>query len=79
MIQLSASWREFWINIEHLALAYVLTATIGWEREKEAHSAGVRTFPIVGMASGCYLLLMGYKPDSGDQSPLKRWLDRDIT
>ena len=57
MIQLPENWQEIWSNFEHVAVAYILTATIGWESEREAHGAGVRTFPIVGMASCGYLLL----------------------
>ena len=45
-----------------------MTAFIGWDREKEAHSAGLRTFPIVGMASCGYLLVLGAQPDVAAQS-----------
>ena len=31
--------------------AYALALPIGWDREKEARSAGLRTFPLVAMAS----------------------------
>jgi putative Mg2+ transporter-C (MgtC) family protein len=55
-------------------MAYVLTASIGWESEREAHSAGVRTFPIVGMASCGYILLLGNQPDIGAQSRLLQGL-----
>ena len=58
MIQIPVDWHEIWRNFQHVALAYILTATIGWESEREAHTAGVRTFPIVGMASCGYLLLL---------------------
>ncbi len=74
MTQLSAGWQELWNNFEHVAIAYILTASIGWEREREAHSAGVRTFPIVGMASCGYLLLLGTQPGAGDQSRLLQGL-----
>lgn len=74
MIELSATWQDIWVNFEHVAIAYLLTAAIGWEREREAHNTGVRTFPLVGMASCGYLLLMGYKPDTGDQSRLLQGL-----
>ncbi|HEV2178017.1 MAG TPA: MgtC/SapB family protein [Terriglobia bacterium] len=46
------------ITLGKIFLAYLLTLPIGWEREREAHSVGVRTFPIVAMASCAYLLLM---------------------
>jgi putative Mg2+ transporter-C (MgtC) family protein len=61
-------WQEGWNFLRPLAIAYLLTAIIGWDREREAHSAGLRTFPIVGMASCGYLLILGTHPDSGDQS-----------
>jgi putative Mg2+ transporter-C (MgtC) family protein len=44
--------------------AYLLALPTGWFREKEAHAVGIRTFPIVAMASCGYLLLM-----QGDGSP----------
>ncbi len=33
-----------------LAVAYVLVLPIGWDREKEDRSAGLRTFPLVAIA-----------------------------
>jgi putative Mg2+ transporter-C (MgtC) family protein len=41
-----------------LALAYSLALPIGFNREHEQHTAGVRTFPIVAMAS-CGLAMIG--------------------
>ncbi len=61
-------------NLGRLILAYVLTLGIGWESEMEAHTAGIRTFPIVSMASCGYLLLMGPHPDAADQSRLLQGL-----
>src|SRR5579863_1662907 len=57
-----------WRNFGQIAITYVLTALIGWEREREAHSAGLRTFPLVGIASCGYLLILGAQPTSADQS-----------
>jgi putative Mg2+ transporter-C (MgtC) family protein len=74
MIQLPENWQEIWSNFEHVGLAYILTATIGWETERETQGAGVRTFPIVGMASCGYLLLVGYHPDAAAQSRLLQGL-----
>ncbi|MGA2145004.1 MAG: MgtC/SapB family protein [Bryobacteraceae bacterium] len=53
-------------EILRLALAYFLALPIGWYREKEAHSIGVRTFPLVSMASCGYLMLVAN--GSTDQS-----------
>jgi putative Mg2+ transporter-C (MgtC) family protein len=61
-------WQEAWQDLQQIGLTYVLTAFIGWDREKEAHSAGLRTFPIVGMASCGYLLVLGSQPDVAAQS-----------
>ena len=51
-----------------IGLTYILTAIIGWQREHEEHGAGIRTFPIVGMASCGYLLVLGANPDVAAQS-----------
>jgi len=74
MISLSALWQDVWQNFEHVAIAYLLTVPIGWESEREAQGAGVRTFPIVGMASCGFLLLLGSQPNSADQARLLQGL-----
>jgi len=38
-------------HVAVLAVAYALAFPIGWDREKEARSAGLRTFPLVALAS----------------------------
>lgn len=38
-------------HILALTGAYVLALPIGWDREREARSAGLRTFPLVAVAS----------------------------
>ncbi len=48
----------FTVNLIKIALAYILALPTGWDRERESHSAGVRTFPIVAIASCGYLLLV---------------------
>lgn len=42
---------EIWPHCVALAGAYALAFPIGWDREKKARSAGLRTFPLVAMAS----------------------------
>jgi uncharacterized membrane protein YhiD involved in acid resistance len=68
MLDSLGHWQEVWKDLQQVGIAYVLTALIGWDREKEAHSAGLRTFPIVGMASCGYLLVLGPQPDAAAQS-----------
>ena len=46
-------------GLEHLldlALSYSLALPIGWERERAERSAGVRTFPLVAIASCAFVL-----------------------
>jgi putative Mg2+ transporter-C (MgtC) family protein len=38
-------------DVVKLITAYVLALPVGWYREREAHSVGVRTFPVVAVAS----------------------------
>ena len=40
-----------------VAIAYVLALPIGWERFKHDRSAGLRTFPLVSLASCAYMLV----------------------
>ena len=65
---LSNEWHSVAIPALQIAITYALTAIIGWQRESEEHGAGVRTFPIVGMASCGYLLVLGSNPDVAAQS-----------
>src|SRR5258708_5658048 len=50
----------YWLldsNFGKILIAFLLTVPLGWVREKEAHSVGLRTFPIVAVASCGYLLI----------------------
>src|SRR5438874_5790730 len=46
-----------WHAVGRLLIAYFLALPVGWYREKEAHTVGVRTCPLVAMASCAYVLL----------------------
>src|SRR5712664_576959 len=61
-------WQDALRGLQQVGIAYLLTALIGWNREREEHAAGLRTFPIVGMASCGYLLILGPQPDAAAQS-----------
>jgi putative Mg2+ transporter-C (MgtC) family protein len=50
-------WLQDVESIAKIAGAYLLAMPVGYAREKEAHSVGVRTFPVVAMASCGYVLL----------------------
>ncbi len=50
-------WGDLPNHLVRLALAFLLALPIGWNRERDARSAGLRTFPIVAMAS-CGLAIL---------------------
>src|SRR5262249_3830360 len=50
-------WAQELHDAVKLAVAYILALPVGWYREKEAHSVGLRTFPVVAMASCGFALL----------------------
>jgi putative Mg2+ transporter-C (MgtC) family protein len=50
------NWQVMLDATVRILLAYALALPIGWERERE-RTSGVRTFPLVAMASCGYVLL----------------------
>lgn len=57
MVNIAAALTDQGYEVLRLAIAYVLALPVGWYREQEAHSVGLRTFPLVAMASCGYVLL----------------------
>jgi putative Mg2+ transporter-C (MgtC) family protein len=71
----------FWETGSHLlnlAVAYALALPIGWNREKEERSAGIRTFPLVAVAS-CGFVLIAIGVLGKDSSAQARILEGLIT
>src|SRR5690349_21722613 len=56
-MQIPADWSTAWHDISRLIISFLLALPIGWYRERESHSVGIRTFPLVAMASCGYVLL----------------------
>lgn len=50
-------WSETGTVLLKVAGAFVLALPIGWEREQSERGMGLRTFPLVAMASTVYLML----------------------
>lgn len=50
-------WQAEVLDLGKLLVAYGLALPVGWYREQEAHSIGVRTFPLVAVASCGYVLV----------------------
>jgi putative Mg2+ transporter-C (MgtC) family protein len=51
---------QSWLQLSELALAFVLSALIGLEREYRQTSAGLRTYTLVGISSALILLISKY-------------------
>ena len=50
-------WTKILTHLMNVVIAYLLALPVAWDREKEARSAGLRTFPLVAVASCGYMLL----------------------
>jgi putative Mg2+ transporter-C (MgtC) family protein len=50
-------WTRILSHLISVTAAYLLALPVAWDREKEARSAGLRTFPLVAVASCGYMLL----------------------
>lgn len=57
-VNIDINWPHIVYNLTHLAAAYLLALPIAWNREREVRSAGLRTFPLVAVAS-CGFMLQG--------------------
>jgi len=57
-MNISIDLGEVFQNIIYMAIAYVLAMPIAWDREHRVRSAGLRTFPLVAVAS-CGFMLIG--------------------
>ena len=45
------------VHLTKLGLAFLLALPVAWDRESEERSLGLRTFPLVAMASASYVLV----------------------
>lgn len=61
-------WTEIFPYLGQLLLAFVLALPIAWERERSTRLMGLRTFPLVAVASCSYILVgnavIGDSPDA---------------
>ncbi len=59
-------WGVVVLHVRDLLIAYILALPIGWDREKNSRTAGLRTFPLVAVASCAYMLVGLQVLDSTD-------------
>ena len=55
---LDINWSTVLSHLTLLGVAYILAIPIGWNRERYERSAGLRTFPLVAVAT-CGFMLVG--------------------
>jgi putative Mg2+ transporter-C (MgtC) family protein len=58
MQPLSFDWHFFVLALEKIAIAWALVVPTGWWSEKQGNAVGIRTFPLVAMASCGFLMLL---------------------
>lgn len=72
-MQAAFDWGQTGSHALRIALAYILALPVGWNWERIRHSTGLRTFPLVAVASCSYVLVAHYALGPGNAS-----LDRVI-
>jgi putative Mg2+ transporter-C (MgtC) family protein len=67
---LSIDWQLIMSHLFSAGIAYLLALPVAWDQEERSRSAGLRTFPLVAMASCGYLLLAinVFTDKGGDQA-----------
>ena len=57
-MQFDIDWPVVWSNLVLMGIAYLLAVPAGLNRERNARSAGLRTYPLVALGS-CAFMLVG--------------------
>lgn len=80
MDRLAQQFSQFDIvpHLVALAVAYLLALPIGWNREREERSAGLRTFPLVAVAT-CGFIQAAERIAVGEPEALARIIEGLIT
>ncbi len=64
-------WYRMLVNLGHVAGAYLLALPLAWEREHANRPMGLRTFPLVAVAS-CGFVLTGVQISGGNPDAIAR-------
>lgn len=64
--QFPVEWSAILNHLLHLLIAYLLSIPIAWDRERGDRSAGLRTFPLVSVASCGFMLIALYAIEGSD-------------
>jgi putative Mg2+ transporter-C (MgtC) family protein len=61
-------WEQLIVDLIRVGIAFALAFPIGWERSRSARRLGLRTFPLVAIASCGYVLVAKHAPDASADS-----------
>jgi putative Mg2+ transporter-C (MgtC) family protein len=67
----SLDWEMVVANLLRIAISFVLALPIGWERSHSSRRIGLRTFPLVAIASCGYMLLARHILDATADSQMR--------
>ena len=73
-----AGWHAVLTDLLRLGVAYLLAFPLGWNREHEQRSVGLRTFPIVAVAA-CGFVILGSAVPGTTSADISRILQGLIT
>jgi putative Mg2+ transporter-C (MgtC) family protein len=62
------NWHQVVVDLIRVAIAFILALPIGWERSQAARRYGLRTFPIVAIASCGFVLVAKQIPGASADS-----------
>ena len=68
---LSFDWQMAGVNLLRMLIAFALAFPLAWERVKSERSIGLRTFPIVAVASCGYMLIALQMPGANADSMMR--------
>lgn len=72
------NWNEFLSFLLKVAIAFAAALPVGWDRERSTRNMGLRTFPLVAVASCSYILLAS-RELGNDPAPQARVLQALMT
>lgn len=67
----SFDWQMAAANLLRMLIAFALAFPLAWERVKSERSLGLRTFPIVAVASCGYMLIALHMPGSNAETMMR--------
>lgn len=72
------SWTALTTNLIQIVAAFLITLPVAWDRETESRSMGLRTFPLVAVAS-CGFIIIGTEVLGWEAEPQARLIQGLMT